>query len=149
MRKIDRGFSLIEVMVVIIIIAIMASIGIPSYRQYMMRAQRADATGTLMRMASAQEKFYLQNNRYAGAAEMGPAPPAGLGIPTTEHGYYTLAVAPAAAGLAAGYTATATVPGGSPQQSDTDCVSFTVNEQGVRTSMDNGGMDSSAECWRR
>ncbi len=149
MRKTNRGFSLIEVMVVIIIIAIMASIGIPSYRQYMMRAQRADATATLMRLGSAQEKFYLQNNRYAGAGEMAPAPPGGLGIPGTEHGYYNLAVAPAAGGLAQGYTATATVAGGGPQQADTDCVSYTVNEQGVRTSLDNGGMDSSAECWRR
>ena len=116
MRKTNRGFTLIEAMVVVVIIAIMASIGIPSYRQYMMRAQRADGTGALLRMASAQEKFYLQNNRYAGAGEMAPA--------------------------------TATVPGASPQVSDTDCVSFTVNEQGVRTALDNGGMDSSAECWR-
>ena len=66
MRKTNRGFTLIEAMVVVVIIAIMASIGIPSYRQYMMRAQRADGTGALLRMASAQEKFYLQNNRYAG-----------------------------------------------------------------------------------
>ena len=148
MRKTNRGFTLIEAMVVVVIIAIMASIGIPSYRQYMMRAQRADGTGALLRMASAQEKFYLQNNRYAGAGEMAPAPPGGLGIPGTEHGYYNLAVAPAAGGLAQGYTATAIVPGGSPQVADTDCVSFTVNEQGVRTALDNGGMDSSAECWR-
>ena len=96
MRKTNRGFTLIEAMVVVVIIAIMASIGIPSYRQYMMRAQRADGTGALLRMASAQEKFYLQNNRYAGAGEMAPAPPGGLGIPGTEHGYYNLAVAPAA-----------------------------------------------------
>ncbi len=148
MRAGNRGFNLIEVMVVVVIISILASIGIPSYRQYVQRAQRADATGALMRMATAQEKFYLQNNRYAGPGEMAPAPPAGLGVPSTEHGWYNLAVAPAAGGLAVGYTATALVAGGSPQQSDTDCWTFTLTEQGTRACLDNGGLDSTAECWR-
>ena len=70
MRSRERGVTLLELMAVIVIIGILASIAIPSYRTYLLRAQRTDATAALLRAAAAQEKCYLQNNRYATNAEL-------------------------------------------------------------------------------
>jgi type IV pilus assembly protein PilE len=132
MRSNIRGFTLVELMVVIVIVAILAAVAIPGYRAHVLRAQRTDATGALLRISAAQERFFLQNNTYS--ATLGP-----LNITTpTDGGTYNLTL------VAAGntYTATATAIGS--QADDTKCTSFTVNQNGVRTSAPN----PVAECWR-
>ncbi len=134
----SRGFSLVELMMVIVIIAILASVAVPGYRDYVQRAQRVDATAALLRIAAAQEKFYLQNNTYT--ANLG-APPAGIGIPNTDHGYYNLAVT---AATAANFTVQAIPVPGSGQAGDSDCQLFTMDEQGNRGSSPN----PPADCWR-
>jgi len=63
-KRNQTGVTLLELMTVVLVIGILSAIAIPSYRQYTMRAQRSDATAALLRIASAQEKFYLQNNTY-------------------------------------------------------------------------------------
>ena len=60
-----RGFSLIELLVVVVIVAILGLVAIPSYRQYNIRAQRTEAKTALLRLAANQERFYLQNNSYS------------------------------------------------------------------------------------
>ena len=60
------GFTLIELMIVIVVVAVLAAIAMPSYRQYVLRTHRTEAKRTLLNVAVAQEKFYLQNNTYAG-----------------------------------------------------------------------------------
>jgi len=148
MRRFDKtggqGFTLIELMTTVVIVAILGMVAFPAYRQYAQRAQRADATSALLRLATAQEKFFLQNNTYT--LNTG-APPVGLGIAASDHGYYNLAVAAGGAGIGLSYTATATPPGGSPQFDDTVCRNFAINEQGTRTATDSGGGDTTAECW--
>ncbi len=136
MKSRQHGITLIELMIVVAIVAIMASIAIPAYGRYVMRANRVDGTAALLRLAAAQERFYLQNNTYA-------ATPAALGINGTENGFYALAVNGASA---AGYTATATAQGR--QADDDDCDVFSINQLGQRTST-GGGSDTSAICWRR
>ena len=143
-----RGFSLIELMVVLVIAAILMGIAVPAYRQYVIRADRADATSALLRMASNQERFYIQNNTYASAGQMATAPPAGLGISGTERGWYTLTIAARNGGLQAGYTATATVDSAQNQKTDTQCWTFTVDDRGTRTAQTNGGADNTTTCWR-
>lgn len=135
-RRPQRGMTLIELMIVVVIVAVLASIAVPSYRQYVIRTHRVEGKTALLNLAAAQEKFYLQNNRYADTGEHDDAPPAGLGIPTdTENGWYTIAIVD---GDAAGFSATATATGA--QAVDTHCASFTIDETGARTA-------TSTDCW--
>ena len=80
MKNEVTGFTLIELMIVIVIVAVLAAIAMPSYRQYVLRTHRTEAKRSLLNVAVAQEKFYLQNNTYAGPSALKIAPPAGLGI---------------------------------------------------------------------
>jgi type IV pilus assembly protein PilE len=151
-RASNHGFTLIELMIVMVIMAILASTSVAGYRQYIRRANRSDATATLLRLSAAEERFYLQNNRYATTAdELADPPPAGLGISSTEHGLYDLGVAAAADGAVAGYIATASVRADGAQRDDADCVSFSIDQSGLRTAT-NSDNDSSAvissKCWR-
>ncbi len=149
--KHQTGFTLVELMIVVVVVSILMGIAIPSYRAYTMRANRVDATSALLRIAAAQEKFYLQSNpaRYATtAAELTNAPPNGLGIPSTDRGYYNLAVAAGPGGAATGFIALAIVDPLGNQAADDDCGLFTINEQGQRTAQSNGGMVTTDVCWR-
>lgn len=137
--------TLIELMVVMAVVAILGSIAVSSYRAQMMRSNRAEAKSALLQVQVAQEKFFLQNNRYAqNNAEMVAAPsasPPGLGLPaTTPHDYYTIELN----GTASTYRATATAANG--QVNDTGCKTFTITEQGERTSKNSSGASSSG-CW--
>lgn len=67
----SRGFTLIELMIVVAIIGILAAIAYPSYQQYTERTRRVDAQGALMGLASAMERHYSTNNSYEGAAAEG------------------------------------------------------------------------------
>jgi len=146
----QQGFTLIELMIVILLMSIILGISIPSYRAYTLRAGRTDASSALLRIAAAQERFYLQNGTYAGNGELALAPPNGLGFSTgkSERGYYGLAIAPDAAGLAVGYAVTATVDANEKQNGDADCNSLSINQNGRRGA--NGAYVAAVveKCWR-
>lgn len=132
-----RGVTLIELMVVVVIVAILASIAVPSYRNYVVRSQRTDATAALLRLAAAQEKFYLQNNTYAANASQ-------VGGTSSENGWYTIAVAAADTDS---FSASATVTAGSAQAKDADCNVFTIDESGQRGATNKSGT-TNMNCWR-
>lgn len=142
MRIRMKGVTLIELMIVIVVVAILASIAVPSYRQYVLRAHRTEAKTALLNLAAAQEKFYLQNNTYAADSALSTAPPAGLGLPdTTENGWYTIAITAASA---TAFSATATATGA--QTADSDCATLTLTGLGVKSATNSGGSASSV-CW--
>lgn len=146
-----RGFTLIELLITVAILSIVTTFAVGGYRQYIRRANRVDATSALLHIASAQEKFYAQNGQYAGNADLATAPPAGLGIPSTERRLYSLAVALDAGGPTLGFTATATVDPSAAQHDDDDCWVFSVDSRGLRSAETRSGGSGTAvteRCWR-
>jgi type IV pilus assembly protein PilE len=140
-NKLTRGVTLIELMVVIVVLTIIVGIAVPSYRNYLLRANRTEARTALLRIQSAQEKFFLQKNRYATNALLDDAPPAGLGIPTaTPSGFYSLSISDYSLDPPT-YTATATATGG--QTKDVAaCRIMSIDQDGVRLPAESSG------CWR-
>lgn len=146
----QRGFTLVELMIVVLLMSIILGISVPSYRAYTLRAGRIDASNVLLRIAAAQERFYLQNGTYASDAELTVDPPNGLGFGSgkSAHGYYDLAIAPDANGLTIGYAVTATVDPAGNQKGDADCGSLSIDQNGRRGA--NGGYVAAVveKCWR-
>ncbi|MGH8239813.1 MAG: type IV pilin protein [Steroidobacteraceae bacterium] len=135
----SRGVTLLELMAVVLILGILTTISVSSYRGYLLRTNRTDARMQLLRVQAAQEKYFLQNNRYADTGELSTAPAAGgLGIPAaTPGGHYAITLARPTTTT---YTATATAVGG--QTSDkAACQVLTINETGDRT-------PTASDCWR-
>ncbi len=84
----SRGFSLVELMVVVVVAAIIAAIAVPSYREHARKSRRADATAALIDATSRQEQFFLDNKTYTATIIAG-----GLNMAAvTESGTYLLSV---------------------------------------------------------
>lgn len=130
-RPAQRGMTLIELMAVVVIIAILGTIALTSYRSSVIRANRAEGTATLLRVQAAQEKFYL--NQFAYTDDLSK-----LKIPaSTERDLYGIQVAL----TATGYKVTATAKNG--QAGDSECAVLTIDETGNRTPS-----PATTRCWR-
>ena len=136
-RTRQRGVTLIELMIVVVIVAILAAVGYPSYRNHAIRSARSDARVELMDALTRQEQFFLNNKEYADTlAELDFSG-------TSENGYYTLSIDTPTAGCAISncYAMRATPIG--PQADDTDCAALTINSNGAKSAT---GSDP-ASCW--
>lgn len=135
------GVTLLELMIVVTVIGVIAAIAIPSYRQYMMRAQRGDAKAALLQLATNQERFYLTNRTYGSVAQLTAANLLGPGA-LSERGAYRITIPVADATT---YTAIATpVAGGAfDMTGDVQCTTFSTTAQGVRTATGSTPLN----CW--
>jgi type IV pilus assembly protein PilE len=142
----QRGMTLIELMIVVLVVAILGAVAIPSYRQYVLRSQRTEAKTALLRLQAAEEKFYLQNSFYVTTNTLLKAlPPAGLGLPDlSDNGNYVIGVDTAPGLGTQGFVATATPTATAGQNKDTACALFTINHAGNRDATP-GGVPT---CWR-
>jgi type IV pilus assembly protein PilE len=128
-----RGFTLIELVIALTVVAILAAVAIPGYQSQMRASRRAEAREALMRIQAAQERWRSNNVAYAGSvAALGQAA-------TSADGNYALAVTGA---NAAGYTATATAQ--AKQASDSACAAITIVVAG--NAMTYGPTNA---CWAR
>lgn len=146
MVKNIKGVTLVELLVVIVIIGILMSVAVPSYRQYTQRANRAEAKSMVLQAAASQERFYLTNATYAnGVAALTDAPPNGLGLlDESPSGNYTMTIQ----GNAVTHTITVTAQNG--QSADTDCDVFGMDERGRRYGGPGPVMDDASndpDCW--
>jgi type IV pilus assembly protein PilE len=140
-KKQIQGFTLIEVMVTVAIIAILAMIALPSYKEYVMRSRRADAKAALLKVQLAQEKYRASNTSYSNSlADLGFVADSGVFYSPDKN--YTMAVT---GSTATDYTATATPTGA---QTGDSCGTFAVNKEG-KTASDSIQTTTAKveECW--
>jgi type IV pilus assembly protein PilE len=141
MARTGGGFTLIELMIVVVILGVLASIAVPAYQDSVRRARRAEVQTALLATAHALERLYTRNNSYAGAA-MGTGGLPSASVPNGPSPYYTITLTVAAGNQA--YTLTAAPVSGGPQAND-KCGSFTLNAAGAKGV--SGGSLPAAQCW--
>jgi type IV pilus assembly protein PilE len=144
------GFSLIELMVVVVITAILASIAVPAYNNSIRKSRRTEAKTALLDAAAREERYFATQNQYT-------ANPASLAYgsgawPIPIGSYYSITVNPASivaatASSPATYQVQITPTAGSPQLLDTSCQLFQVDQTGKQSSQDVNSADSSTTCW--
>lgn len=138
MRK-QQGVTLVELMIVVAIIAVIATVGYPMYTEQMQKSRRSDARAALSTIVMAQERYFTVNNRYT--ANLGS-----LSIDSTLQGgssseaFYSLAVTAATTS----FSVTATGRG---KQLDDACRSMTIDGLGVRSAADKNGTSITDTCW--
>ena len=130
-RSLARGFSLIELMVVVVVIAILAAVAYPNYRESTLKSRRGQAKADLVEIAQILERKHTVNNSYEG-----PVPPLS---DSSALRYYDFTPATLAAGAQA-FTLTAAPKGG---QTADACGTLTLSHTGQKGQ--SGG--TAAECW--
>lgn len=136
-RRRQRGVTLMELMIVVVVVGILAAVGYPSYRKQSLRAARSEGRAALLAAASRQEQYFLDNKSYAASLSE-------LGLTAlTEGGKYQLAVDAETSGcpLTSCYALTAAPQGR--QVDDGDCGSLTLDANGTKGAT---GTTPSA-CW--
>lgn len=125
----QRGFTLVELMVVVAIISILTLVAFPAYQDQMRKTRRSDAKIALTTLASQQEKFLSNNGWYTSTIVGSP----GLGYTnnlSTER-YYELSMT--VGNPPTTFTATATARADGPQAGDTQCQQMQLDHKGAKT----------------
>lgn len=142
MKRLQHGFTLIEMMIVSAIVGIFASVAVPSFQAPLNKARRTDGITALLQLQMSQEQWRSSHTQYASLAEL-RAPAA------SSSRYYTLAVVEA---TASGYSLVATATGA--QAGDRSCRVLRVMVAGGQTTYASGQDERSANadadnrrCW--
>ena len=146
LRRQEAGFTLIELMIVVVMIAILSAIAFPQYRDYVVRSNRSVAKNLLVQVADRQEQFFTDRKTYAAdLTDLGYPAAANFVVDRASmmaaadpgDAIYTITLTNATATT---YTLTATPLNG--QVEDAECASMVLNQAGQRTSLPAGG-----DCW--
>lgn len=137
-RILPNGFTLIEMMIAVAIIAILSAIAYPNYQSYIKKSRRADAYRSLGGIGLAQEKYRSNNSQYTSTLT-------DIGFTSSSSdGYYTLAITSGSAS-ASGYIATATATGSQigDVEGSTSCGTLTLTASGSTQTY------TPTECWKK
>lgn len=124
--KTHNGFTLIELMIVVVVIGILAAVAFPSYQSYIVKSNRAVAQAFMMDVENRQKQYLLDARSYA--ADLATL---GMAAPSDVSGFYTVSIAVSAAPPA--FTITATPIAGTKQEGDG---ALTLDNSGAKTPAD-------------
>lgn len=140
MSSAQRGFTLIELMIVVVVMTVLLAIAIPSYQENVRRSRRVEAQVALVSVQQAMERFFTLNNTYTGASLTGANPIFPANVPSSGPANYVLSLAIVAAGN--NYTITATRQGA---QAADECGNFNLAASGARSLT--GASKTLQQCW--
>jgi len=154
----NRGFTLIEMMVVVVIAAILLAVAVPAYMNQVRQSRRTDARTAILDLAGREERYFSTNaaGYTAAAANLG-YPGFGVGNPVGSGYYYLTVCSPACAPSAVAapsYSVIALPVPGSSQANDAACQGFAVDSTGAQFADTPGGWlvattanPTAAYCW--
>lgn len=130
----QRGFTLIELMIVVLVLGVLMAIAIPSYNRYSIKTRRATAAACLLERGQLMERYYTTHLTYVGAG----APAQCDGV----ENFYTIGWNGGTAPTARAFGITAAPKAA--QQADTECGTLSLDQTGARGV---SGTGSAAVCW--
>lgn len=139
-----RGFTLIELMIVVAVVGILSAIAYPSYAEYIRRGHRADGRAGLLQAQQWLERAATASGKYPTAL------PAALTWSTDTSKRYTISIGDGVGGASteSAYTLTATRKTPGPQAADR-CGDFTLTNNGIRSAINMASGVTAAECWNK
>ncbi|MGD8909736.1 MAG: type IV pilin protein [Chromatiales bacterium] len=163
MKRLIKGFTLVELMITLAVLSILVTIGYPLYNVQLQKSRRIDARGTLSKLAMVQERYYAMFGNYATTTAQLNFGPDGVedgvndifaynevinSVDYDQDGvadHYSFALNTDGDATTEDYIFTARAA--DVQLADTDCVTFTIDQLGRKTAEDDAGNDESERCW--
>ena len=149
--RFKQGFTLIELMITVAVVAILAAIAVPSYTDYVTRSKFTEAHGMLADLRVKMEQYYMDNRRYSTTTGGGTCGIPGGNAPTTPGSkYFTFTCASTATNAAGDQQYTLTAAGNAGQ--GLDGIAFTLNHANARATTVTGvmatkGYAANTTCW--
>jgi len=145
-KRKGRGFTLIEVMIVIVVVALLMTVALPAYQQQVLKSKRALGKGELLKILAEQEQYFVNNRSYAlTLADLGHTNPYAIDADGNEVAtgdsarIYTIQLDSASA---TAFNIQAVPQLG--QADDTLCKTLQITSTGIKTE---SGTATAAECW--
>lgn len=136
----QRGFTLIELMITLVVVGILAAVAYPSYAEYVVRSKRTEGKAALLDAAQALERHFTNHNTYP--ASLAAASVRTFSGDNASKAHYTLSIAAGTTGsLASSFTLTATPANG---HADPKCGNLSIDQLGRKGET---GSLSVTECW--
>lgn len=159
-RQGQRGVTLIELMIVVVVASILVGIAYPGYQQFVQRSRRSEAQIALTQIAAAQEKFFTFCSTYSQNIDPAFMIPSAVNCAAagtsssrnSDDNNYLITAGPgtnAGDTIANSFQLTATIVATGKQKNDSKCATTTLSSRGQKSAASSGGANTTSECWRK